>query len=344
MLSRVLFDDRQGALGFKISGLYAVLITANLLAWAWAFAAFHSQPVLLGTALIAYGLGLRHAVDADHIAAIDNVTRKLMQQRQRPVAVGFFFALGHSTVVMLACGLIAVTASSFESRFPTVVEIGGEIGALVSALVLFFIAILNLVVLGAVFRLFRRVRRGESYIEAEPNTLLAARGVLGRLLQPLFRLISHSWHMYPLGFLFGLGFDTATEIGLLGISAGGAAKGMSVLPILVFPTLFTAGMALIDTSDGILMVGAYGWAFVNPVRKLFYNLTITFISVVVALAVGGVEVLGLAAGKLGWTGSLWHAVDIATDHFDLLGLLVIGVFAASWLVSIAIYRERVRSP
>jgi nickel/cobalt transporter (NiCoT) family protein len=324
----------------RIVALYSVVIVANLLGWAWALGVFHNQPLLLGTALIAYGFGLRHAVDADHIAAIDNVTRKLMQDCQRPVAVGFFFALGHSTVVVLASTLIVLMASSWLRRFPAVIEIGGEIGTSVSALVLFFIAILNLVVLAGVFRVFRQVRRGEKYTEEALNVLLSRRGTLGRLLQPLFRLISRSWHMYPLGFLFGLGFDTATEIGLLGISAKDAVNGLSVSAILVFPALFTAGMSLVDTSDGVLMLGAYGWAFVNPVRKLLYNLIITFVSVVVAMAVGGVEVLGLAAGKFGCTGRVWNVIDIAIDHLDMLGCLVIAIFVASWLVSFAIYRTR----
>jgi nickel/cobalt transporter (NiCoT) family protein len=339
-LSLAILADRRGAVRFKIGGLYSVLIAANLLAWVWAFSAFHDQPLLLGTALIAYGFGLRHAVDADHIAAIDNVTRKLMQERQRPVAVGFFFALGHSTVVVVVSTLIALTASSWRSRFPAMIEIGGEIGTAVSALVLFLIAILNLVVLAGVFRLFRRVKGGGNYAEEELNVLLAQRGALSKLLQPLFRLISHSWHMYPLGFLFGLGFDTATEIGLLGISAEDAAKGLSMPAILVFPALFTAGMSLVDTSDGVLMLGTYGWALMQPARRLFYNLTITTISVVVAVAVGGVEVLSLALAKLGFAGGLRNALDIATDHFDLLGYLVIAIFIASWLVALAVYQTR----
>jgi high-affinity nickel-transport protein len=305
-----------------------------LLAWAWAFASFHGYPLLMGTALLAYGFGLRHAVDADHIAAIDNVTRKLMQEGKRPIAVGFFFSLGHSTVVVAASCVIALMATTPQKRFPGLIVVGTS----VSAVFLFLIAMINIIVLAGIFRLFRRVRRGEEYTEDELNIFLARRGLLGRLFRTLFRLISRSWHMYPLGLLFGLGFDTATEIGLLGISAAQATKGLSTWSILVFPALFTTGMSLADTSDGVLMLGAYGWAFVNPVRKLFYNLTITFISVVVAALVGGIETLGLVAEKLGLKGGIWDRVNIAAGNFGVLGYLVIGIFVASWLASFVIYR------
>jgi len=315
-----------------------VLVAANLLAWAWAFAAFHSYPLLLATALIAYGFGLRHAVDADHIAAIDNVTRKLMQEGKRPITVGFFFSLGHSTVVIAAAMLIALTASGLQQSFPGLIEVGGLVGTLVSATFLFAIAMINLVVLFGIYRVFQRVKRGEDFAEEELNVFLAQRGLLSRLFRTLFRLISRSWHMYPLGFLFGLGFDTATEIGLLGISAAKAAKGLSIWSILVFPALFTAGMSLVDTSDGVLMVGAYGWAFVNPLRKLYYNLTITLVSVIVAVAVGAIEALALVAEKLGLTSGIWSSINFAAGNFTALGYLVIGIFVTSWLASLAICR------
>jgi nickel/cobalt transporter (NiCoT) family protein len=336
--NREIFDDAANHVRPKVIGLYIVLIAANLLAWAWAFAAFHGYPVLLATALIAYGFGLRHAVDADHIAAIDNVTRKLMQEGKRPIAVGFFFSLGHSTVVIAAAILIALTARSLQRSFPGLIEAGGLIGTLVSVIFLFAIALINLVVLISVFRVFRRAKRGEDYAEDELNVFLARRGLISRVFRTLFRLISRSWHMYPLGLLFGLGFDTATEIGLLGISAAEASKGLSIWSILVFPALFTAGMSLLDTSDGVLMVGAYGWAFVDPLRKLYYNLTITAASVIVALVVGAIEALGLVAEKVGLTGGIWSAIDFAAGNFTALGYLVVGIFMASWLASFAIYR------
>jgi nickel/cobalt transporter (NiCoT) family protein len=231
-----------------------------------------------------------------------------------------------------------VTASSLQQRFPGLIEVGGVIGTSVSVLFLFAIAIINIVVLTGVYRLFRRVKAGQAYADEELNAFLAHRGALGRLLRALFRLISRSWHMYPLGLLFGLGFDTATEIGLLGISAAEAAKGLSIWSILVFPALFTAGMSLLDTSDGVLMVGAYGWAFRNPIRKLYYNLTITSISVVVAVVVGAIEALGLVAQRLGLVGGIWDTAVLVAGNFYLLGYLAIGAFVACWLASLMIYR------
>jgi len=335
-----LFDDRGIRLGAKAIALYAIIAVANFGAWAWAFAAFHGNPLLLGTALLAYGLGLRHAVDADHIAAIDNVTRKLMQEGKRPIGIGFFFALGHSTVVIVAAAAVALTAGTLQERYPALLSVGGVIGTSVSAAFLFAIAAINLVVLVGVWRLFRRVKRGGALAEDELDGFLARRGLLGRVFRRLFRLIGRSWHMYPLGFLFGLGFDTASEIGLLGIAAAEAVKGMPAWSTLVFPALFTAGMSLVDTTDGVLMLGAYGWAFVNPVRKLYYNLTITGVSVVVAVAIGGIEALGLVADRLGLDGGLWTAVNTANDNFGALGYAVIAIFAATWLVSFVVYRVR----
>jgi len=322
----------------RMNLLYAGLIAANILSWLWALLAFRDYPVLLGTALLAYSFGLRHAVDADHIAAIDNVTRKLIQMKQKPAAVGFFFSLGHSTIVILASLAVAGTALAFKNDIDQIHGIGGTIGTTVSAGFLLLIALLNLVILKGVWQVFARVRRGEPYLEEDLNSLLAGRGLLARLFRSLFRLITRSWHMYPLGFLFGLGFDTATEVGLLGISAAEAAKGMSLWSILVFPALFTSGMALVDTLDSTLMTGAYGWAFVKPVRKIYYNLILTIISVAVALLVGGVEALGLAADQLSLSGPFWDGVGALNDNFGLLGYLIVGLFIAAWAVSALIYR------
>jgi nickel/cobalt transporter (NiCoT) family protein len=324
----------------KLAGIYAILAVANLVAWAWALIAFRAHPVLLGTAFLAYTFGLRHAVDADHIAAIDNVTRKLMQAGKRPVSVGFFFALGHSTIVVLASLTIAATTAALQSRFASLKEVGGLIGTGVSALFLFAVALANLIILGGVCRAFREVRRGGSYVEDDFDRLLAQRGLLARLFRPVFRLVTKSWHMYPLGFLFGLGFDTATEIAVLGISAAEASRGLSIWSIMVFPALFAAGMSLIDTTDGVLMLGAYGWAFARPIRRLYYNLTITAVSVLVAVIVGGIEVLGLIGGQLALDGPFWGFVGTLNDNFGALGYLIIAIFALSWLVSIAIYRIR----
>ena len=339
-LLRSLANDEPGSLKAKVVALYGLLLAFNVGAWLWAFAAFHRFPVLLGTAFLAYSFGLRHAVDADHIAAIDNVTRKLMQQGKKPVAVGLMFSLGHSTVVIFGAIAIAATALALQHRMDAVREIGGVIGTLVSALFLFGIAIVNLVVLQSILRSFVRVRRGEPYVDEDFDMLLGNRGFLSRLFRPMFDLIRSSWHMYPLGLLFGLGFDTATEIGWLGLSAAEASKGLSLSSILVFPVLFAAGMSLVDSTDNVLMLGAYGWAFVKPIRKLYYNITITSVSVVVALAVGGIEALGLLAGQFHLTGGLWELVGKLNDHFGMLGYCIIGLFAASWIVSIAIYKWR----
>jgi len=339
-LRRILFSDEAGDTRARVVGIYAVLAVFNLSAWLWAVVAFHPYPLLLGTALLAYSLGLRHAVDADHIAAIDNVTRKLMQEGKRPVAVGFLFSLGHSTVVVLGSAAIAATALALQHRLDPVRQIGGLVGTLVSTLFLSGIAAVNLVLLRSVWRTFARVKRGEPYIEEDLDLLLGERGFLAKLFRPMFRMIRSSWHMYPLGLLFGLGFDTATEIGLLGISAAEAAKGMPLWSVLVFPALFAAGMSLVDTTDNILMLGAYGWALAKPVRKLYYNITITFVSVVVAFAVAGIEALGLLAGYLHPKGLFWDAVARLNDNFGALGYFIIGLFAATWIVSIAVYKWR----
>lgn len=334
------FDERARSLRGPLIGIYGLLIAANLAAWAWAFLLFQNQPLLLGTALLAYGFGLRHAVDADHIAAIDNVTRKLMQEGKRPVTVGFFFALGHSTVVLLAAAGVAATATLLSQRFDQFKSVGGIIGTGVSALFLFAIATANLLILRAVWRTWRHVRSGGRYVEADFDILLNGRGLLARLFRPLFKLVTKGWHMFPLGFLFGLGFDTATEVALLGISATQAAQGVSVWSILMFPALFAAGMSLVDTTDGVLMLRAYDWAFVKPIRKLYYNLAITGVSVVVAFLVGGIEALGLLGAQLDLSGWFWDGIGTLNDDLNGLGFAVIGVFIAAWVGSVLLYRYK----
>jgi nickel/cobalt transporter (NiCoT) family protein len=324
----------------RVVSMYALLAVINIGAWIWAFIAFHNYPILLGTACLAYTFGLRHAVDADHIAAIDNVTRKLMQQGKLPVAVGFFFSLGHSTIVFGLSIAIALTSVALKDRFDSLESIGGIVGTLISAFFLLVIAIANIFILIAVYRTFQHVKSGGTYVDEDLNLILSKRGFFGRIFRNLFRLIDHSWQMYPVGFLFGLGFDTATEVGLLGISATSAAKGLSIWSILVFPTLFTAGMALIDSTDSILMLGAYGWAFVKPIRKLYYNMTITFVSILVALFIGGIEVLGLIGDEFGWKGAFWGMMDTLNgdEVFGMIGFIIIGIFVVSWVASLIIYR------
>ena len=333
-------NDRTGSLRGPLIAVYGVLVAANLAVWIWAFVLFRDQPLFLGTALLAYGFGLRHAVDADHIAAIDNVTRKLMQEGKRPVTVGFFFALGHSTVVILAATGVAVTATLLSTRFEQFKSVGGIIGTVVSAAFLFVIATANLFILRSAWRTYRHVRSGGRYVDEDFDILLKSRGVLARLFRPLFRMVTKGWHMFPLGFLFGLGFDTATEVALLGISATQAAQGVSVWSIMVFPALFAAGMSLIDTTDGVLMLGAYNWAFVKPIRKLYYNLTITLVSVVVAFLIGGIEALGLVGGQLNLSGWFWDGIGALNDNFSSLGFVIIGVFIVAWVGSIVVYRYK----
>jgi high-affinity nickel-transport protein len=325
------------ALRRRATAMFAGLIAANLGLWLWALLIFQGDTMMLGTALLAWSLGLRHAVDADHIAAIDNVTRKLMQEGQRPLTVGFWFAIGHSGIVLIAAVLIAVAASALN-RVEAVGEVGGTVATIISATFLFAIAAMNLIILRSVLKTFNHVRSGGAYADEDMDILLGNRGFLARIFRPLFRLVTRSWHMAPLGFLFGLGFDTATEVAILGLSAGQAASGLSVATVLIFPLLFAAGMALIDTADGALMMGAYQWAFVKPIRKLYYNITITLVSALVAIVIGGIEAAALLGDKLGLTGGIWSLAANLGEHFNSLGFFIIGLFAACWLVSWAIYR------
>ncbi|CAI2516615.1 HoxN/HupN/NixA family nickel/cobalt transporter [Serratia ficaria] len=316
------------------------LLAVNLGVWLLALAVFRDNATLLGTALLAYSFGLRHAVDADHIAAIDNVTRKLMQQGKTPVAVGAFFSLGHSTIVVLASAAIAATAMMFSQKMGWFHETGGLIGTLVSSLFLLTVAFINLMVLISVWRTFRQVKAGTLASHQSLDALMNSGGLLARVFRPLFNLVNKSWHMYLVGFLFGLGFDTATEVGLLGISAASAGQGMNLWSIMLFPALFAAGMVLIDSIDNFVMVGAYGWAFSKPIRKLYYNMTITAASVIIAVFIGGLEALGLIADKLALSGPLWERVAGLNDHLGEMGYWVIAVFILCWLVSVVNYRLR----
>lgn len=341
MLSSFLqvFRSSGGGVRSRIITLYSVLITFNVVAWALAFVASTQlhDPKYLGLAVLAYGLGLRHAVDADHISAIDNVTRKLMQDGKRPVAVGTFFSLGHSTIVILLSAGLAAASLFVQKELPTFQAIGGLIGTSVSALFLYLIAALNIIILLDIFKTFRSVTRGGAYNEEKIEDFLNQRGFFARFFRPLFTLVKESWLMYPVGFLFGLGFDTASEVGLLALSAASATRGVPIIFIMVFALLFTAGMTLADTTDGILMLGAYGWAFVKPVRKLYYNLNITLISVLVAFVVGTVEVLQIVQGELHLSGPFWNFVTHTLDLGNL-GYYILGIFILSWLISTAIYR------
>lgn len=325
----------------KIIGLYALLILFNLGAWALLLLAvvrIHN-PALFGTGVLAYGFGLRHAVDADHIAAIDNVTRKLMQQGKRPVAVGTFFSFGHSTVVVIMSALLAVAALYIQQNLPALQSVGAIIGTLVSATFLYLIAALNLIVLVDIFKAFRRATQGGGYDADQVEDYLNQRGFLQRFFRPLFNLIQDSWMMYPIGFLFGLGFDTATEVGVLVLSVSAAHTGVPFIYTLALPLLFTAGMSLADTTDGVLMLGAYGWAFVKPVRKLYYNLNITLISVLVAVVIGSIEVIQVASQEFSLHGPVWDFINTNLD-INTIGFYVVGILVAGWLISMLVYRVK----
>jgi high-affinity nickel-transport protein len=335
---RSALDDASPHQGRKIAAIYVLLFAANAVVWTWAFIALSGHPTLLGTAMLAYVLGLRHAVDADHIAAIDNVVRKLMQEGKRPVSAGLFFSLGHSLVVAIAVAVIVGTAFALQGRLHPFKVIGSVIGTGTSAFFLLAIAAVNLIILRGVWRSFQRARRGEAVAEHELDQLLSGRGLLARIFRPLFRMVTRSWHMFPIGFLFGLGFDTATEITLFTVAGSQASDGISFGTVMIFPALFAAGMTLVDTSDSVLMVGAYGWAFLNPIRKIWYNLTITAISALVAMLIGGIEALGLLASKLELAGGFWDMVGRLNSGLAGFGYVVIAIFVASWIVSLLIYR------
>jgi len=293
----------------------------------------------LGIGITAYTLGLRHAFDADHIAAIDNTTRKLMTEGQRPLSVGFFFSLGHSTVVFalafaFAIGIQAL-AGPVEDGGSALQQAAGLIGTTVSGTFLYIIAIINLVVLVGIVKVFRRMREG-NYDEQALEHHLNSRGFANRFLGRLTGPVKKPWHMYPLGVLFGLGFDTATEIALLFLAAGVAFSGLPFYAILCLPILFAAGMSLLDTIDGAFMNFAYGWAFSKPVRKVYYNITITGLSVAVALIIGTVQLLSILTEKLALTGGLWDLVG--SVDLNLVGYLIVGLFVVTWLIALAVWR------
>ena len=293
----------------------------------------------VGVGLTAYMLGLRHAFDADHISAIDSTTRKLMAEGQRPLSVGFFFSLGHSTIVFGLAALFAVGVRALSgpvrNSHSSLHAVTGLVGNGVSGLFLYVIAALNLAILVGVVRVFREMRRGV-YDEAELDEQLNRRGLLARFYGRFTRAVRRPWHMYPLGALFGLGFDTATEVALLFIAAGAATAGLPFYAILCLPILFAAGMSLLDTVDGSFMNFAYGWAFSQPVRKVYYNIAITGLSVAVAFVIGSVELISLAVDKLSLRGSFWTWVS--SININTLGYVIVGLFVLTWIGALAIWR------
>jgi nickel/cobalt transporter (NiCoT) family protein len=340
-LRRVLSDTTPG-IRPKIVGVYVLLIAINFLLWGAALYTSTLYPAFLAFAVPAYLLGLRHAVDADHIAAIDNVTRKMMQEKKKPVGVGFFFSLGHSTVVVLIAVLVGLGATyisaGIKDENSPLEAVAGLIGTSVSAFFLLAMAIINIVILVQIVRAFRQVTRGGVYDSEKIDTYLSQRGFFTRLFRGLFKTIDASWKMYPVGFLFGLGFDTATEIGLFVLAGTVGAQHLPLYAAFLLPLLFTAGMCLADTTDGVMMLGAYGWAFVKPIRKLFYNMSITLISVLVALVIGTIEVLSIISGQFSLQGPIWDVVGAVGDNSGYVGAGIIAIFILSWLLSTLIYR------
>ncbi|WP_371651682.1 HoxN/HupN/NixA family nickel/cobalt transporter [Streptomyces mirabilis] len=330
----------------RLGGMAAFVLALHVIGWFILVVIVAPEHYSIGTksfgigiGVTAYTLGMRHAFDADHIAAIDNTTRKLMGEGKRPLSVGFWFSLGHSSVVfalalLLSLGVKAL-AGPVRDDNSQLHSVTGMIGTTVSGVFLYLIAGINLLILGGIWKVFRRMRTGH-FDEAALEEQLNNRGLMNRLLGRLMKSISKPWQMYPLGMLFGLGFDTATEIALLVLAGSGAASGLPWYAILCLPVLFAAGMSLLDTIDGSFMNFAYGWAFSKPVRKVFYNLTITGLSVAVALIIGTVELLGLLAEKLALHGVFWDWV-VGLD-LNVLGFVIVGLFFVTWLVAVAVWK------
>jgi len=321
---------------YRLCGFAGAIGLLHIAGWGLFAWYSHSYPALAGLGVLAYTFGLRHAFDADHIAAIDNTTRKLLQQGKRPLGVGFFFSLGHSTIVFSLAAGLAVAAKTVDSRIPFFQNYGGTIGASVSGTFLWIIGILNLLVLLDVVRVFLELRGG-AYDEAALEERLLDRGFMSRLfIGRLFRFVSKSWHMYPLGVLFGLGFDTASEVGLLAIAAGVATHHVPFLAVVSLPILFAAGMSLMDTADGAFMSHAYGWAFSNPVRKIYYNITVTTLSVAVALLIGTVELLQVLSARLAWGGGFFSF--LGGLDFGTIGYAVVSLFVLTWVASVVVWK------
>ncbi len=315
---------------------YAVVVAVlHILGLFGLFSIAREHSALWSIGLLAYSLGLRHAFDIDHIAAIDNTVRKLTQQKRNPAGVGFYFSLGHSTVVFLLVAAVFWSVKWVQSEIPQLQKVGGMIGMAVSGTFLLLIGFINLIILIQLFQAYQSMRKGTAKHE-QLDQLLHNRGLISRLIQPLFRFISRSWHVYPLGFLFGLGFDTASEIALLSVSATTAQSAISFAGVLSLPLLFAAGMSLMDTADGLFMTSAYRWSLSNPLKKMYYNFTVTTISVAAALIVGILELSQSAALKLNLNGAFWSWLQ----QIDLgdLGYILVGVFVFAWILSVSLWK------
>ncbi len=330
---------RVGAMAFTVIGLHALGWGLVLAALGHHYHVSKTELFGLGTGVLAYTLGMRHAFDADHIAAIDNTTRKLVGEGKRPLSIGFFFSLGHSTVVFVLAVLLNFGIKALDgaarNNGSSLHQVTNVVGTSVSGTFLFLIGALNVVVLVSIVKVFREMRRG-SYDDAELERQLASRGLMNRFFGGYAARIDTPWKIYPVGVLFGLGFDTATEVALLVLAGSAVVGGLPFYAILALPILFAAGMSLFDTLDGCFMNFAYDWAFAKPVRKIFYNLTVTGLSVFVAFFIGTVEIMGLIAQEANLSGGVWGFVA----HFNIntAGFVIVGVFVVTWLVALAVWR------
>jgi len=338
-LLRESFDNGERK---RLVGFFGGVGLLHIAGWGLLLAVAARQPTILALGGLAYTFGLRHAFDADHIAAIDNTTRKLLQDGKKPVGVGFFFSLGHSTVVFLVAAALGLAVKwivdGVIGNGGQLRSVGGELSTIVSGGFLILIGVLNLLVLIDIIRVYRRLKAG-GYDDNSLEIDLTAGGMMSRIFGRLFRVIKHSWQMYPIGFLFGLGFDTASEVAILAISAGAAAKGVPFMAVIALPLIFAAGMSLMDTADGAFMAKAYSWAFTSPIRKVFYNLTMTSLSVFVALFVGVVELLQVLIQKFDLKGGFFSAVA----GFDLVGragYFIVAAFVVVWVAALLIYKAR----
>jgi high-affinity nickel-transport protein len=329
----------------RTGGMAATIIGLNVAGWAMLAAAvgghYHitsTEVFGFGTGILAYTLGMRHAFDADHIAAIDNTTRKLVQEGKRPLSVGFFFSLGHSSVVFALAVLLNFGIRSLDSQVNNansgLHNVTGVIGTGVSGTFLYLIAALNVIVLAGIVKVFREMRRG-AYNDEELEEQLAKRGLMNRILGPLARRVDTPWKIYPIGVLFGLGFDTATEVALLVLAGSAVVSGLPFYAILSLPILFAAGMCLFDTADGCFMNFAYDWAFARPVRKIYYNLTITGLSVFVAFFIGTVEILSLIGQQYRLGGGFW--TFMGDFNINEAGFVIVGIFVLTWAVALSIW-------
>jgi nickel/cobalt transporter (NiCoT) family protein len=320
----------------KVAALFGAIIAVTLFGFVASFEIGRVAFVLAGLGLVSYILGLRHAVDADHIAAIDNTTRKLLQEKKRPLTVGTWFSLGHSTVVVGLIIAFVFAARAISSSVPTLQADGDIVGTLVSGGFLWIIGFVNAIIVLGVYRVFKKMREGK-LDQKELDDLMEKRGFMNRYFHSLFKVVNEPWQIYPIGVLFGLGFDTASEVALIAISVGvGVSANVPLYYVLVLPLMFTCGMVLIDTTDGVVMRMAYGWAFLNPLRKVYYNLTVTIISVMVAWAIGSIELLQVLSMELNLSGGFWLWVNAIS--FETIGYGIVGLFTASWVISMVYWK------